>query len=275
MALYGISFFSGALASGILFQIFLNSLIALLAGYLLWYFSLWSAGDAKLFFVFSFLLPIKYYWRTELPYFPSFVILINTFVPLLIFLFSQSLVFFFQKFLFKVVKESRKFSFLIIKDKIKQKSLQLMASFKDRGVEYLKIISGFLLVFIIFQLANMELRYYFNQLKWGQVGIFFLILLGTNFLRKAFKNKWFLIFIAVGLTIYFILRFLFFKSLLLNFFGLIEGSILFLAIFGLANWLVSSYLKFAKKKQLHFAVWLFLGVILTIILEGSLLRLVF
>jgi len=55
-------------------KVFINSAFALIVGYLLWSFDFWSAGDAKLFLVFSLLLPLKYYWKSALPYFPSFAL---------------------------------------------------------------------------------------------------------------------------------------------------------------------------------------------------------
>src|SRR3989338_10399892 len=38
-----------------------NALISLVAGFLLWNYGIWSAGDAKLFFVFNLLMPIRAY----------------------------------------------------------------------------------------------------------------------------------------------------------------------------------------------------------------------
>ena len=260
----------GALSLESIFKIYLNAGLALLFGYIIWYFDWWSAGDAKLFFIFALLLPMEYYWRTELPYFPSFVILVNTFIPLLIYLFVQSVIFSLKSFFSsKAEKLNEKKSFSTAK--IKQK-------LKSHGIEYLKSIIGFLLVFLIFQIVRTETGNYLSQFNWGQAVIFFLILLGANFLRKIFQKKWPLILISAGLAIYFVLRFLFLRGAWLDFFGLIGligGSVLFLTVFGLANWLVSSYLKSAKQKQLHFALWLFLGVILTIIFQGSLLRVIF
>jgi len=50
----------------------------------------WSAGDAKLFFVFSLLIPISYYSKSYLPVFPSFALLVNIFIPILLFLIFAS-----------------------------------------------------------------------------------------------------------------------------------------------------------------------------------------
>ncbi|MDP7080325.1 MAG: hypothetical protein QF415_10570 [Candidatus Undinarchaeales archaeon] len=62
----------------------LNTGIALAAGFGLWHLNLWSAGDAKLFLAFAALVPLndltmqfnQVYW------FPSFMVLVNTFVPM-------------------------------------------------------------------------------------------------------------------------------------------------------------------------------------------------
>src|SRR3990167_4953201 len=62
----------------------INAALALLIGFLLWYFGLWTAGDAKLFFVFALLiapiLAIKFHSFSLLDF------LINIFVPLGIYL---------------------------------------------------------------------------------------------------------------------------------------------------------------------------------------------
>src|SRR4030042_5401990 len=42
-------------------QIILNTLVAFILGFLLWNFKLWSGGDAKLFTLFIFFIPISYY----------------------------------------------------------------------------------------------------------------------------------------------------------------------------------------------------------------------
>lgn len=67
-----------------LIEVGINGLIAFLVGYLLWHLKLWSAGDAKFFALCAFLLPLKFYSKSYLPYFPSFNLLVNLFVPLLL-----------------------------------------------------------------------------------------------------------------------------------------------------------------------------------------------
>lgn len=72
-------------------QTVVNSSIALLIGFTMWCMGLLSTGDAKLFLGFSLLLPITAYKHGYIQYFPSFVILINTFVPVALFFIVASL----------------------------------------------------------------------------------------------------------------------------------------------------------------------------------------
>jgi hypothetical protein len=68
---------------------FVNIGFALSSGFIIWYIGLWSAGDAKLFLAYASLLPLTVYSFGYIPHFPSFIILINTFVPLLAFFFFR------------------------------------------------------------------------------------------------------------------------------------------------------------------------------------------
>ena len=62
-------------------QLSINGLISLVFGFLIWRVNLWSAGDAKLFFVYSLLLPLELYRFNSSKLFPSGNILANTFIP--------------------------------------------------------------------------------------------------------------------------------------------------------------------------------------------------
>lgn len=63
----------------------INSLISLVIAFLFFYFDIWSEGDGKLFFAFTIILPLSAYSNWYLPYFPSFVLLLNVFIPYLIY----------------------------------------------------------------------------------------------------------------------------------------------------------------------------------------------
>ena len=86
---------------------FVNLLFALFSGFMIWYMGMWSAGDAKLFLAYAALLPLSVYSYGYMQNFPSFIILINTFVPLLGF-------FFFRIFIQKNIrKRLSKLKFLV------------------------------------------------------------------------------------------------------------------------------------------------------------------
>jgi len=59
-----------------------NIIIAFAFGFFLWTAGLWTQGDAKLFLGYSFLLPVFTYKHGYVSFFPSIVILINTFIPI-------------------------------------------------------------------------------------------------------------------------------------------------------------------------------------------------
>ncbi len=67
-----------------------NFFVSIFVVFLMWRFGAWAAGDAKLFLVFSLLLPLKYYSQSYLSFFPSFVLLANTFLLILLYLLLKS-----------------------------------------------------------------------------------------------------------------------------------------------------------------------------------------
>ena len=63
----------------------INLLLSSVVGILLWRIHLWSAGDAKLFFAYSIIIPLTSYKLGFTRFFPSYILLINTFTPLFVF----------------------------------------------------------------------------------------------------------------------------------------------------------------------------------------------
>lgn len=239
--------------------VFINSGIALLVGYLFWRFNLWSAGDAKLFFVFAFLLPLKYYQRGYLLYFHSFALLVNVFVPAAAYLAARNL------FLAGRV---------LLRDGIYFR--QAIVRLKSEYVAFLRIIFGFFLTFISFQIIRFETKEWLGQLI-GRWDIFILLaaLAGIKFLKNIFRKNWFLIllfllvvFYLAGIGLWGIDR------KIAAFLPIIASSLIFTAIFGISSALLS-YESKGQQKTMPFAVWLFLGVIITIVIRKSLISFFF
>lgn len=121
-----------------------NGFVALGLGYILWSLKLLAAGDAKLFALYAFLIPPEFYSKSYFWGFPSFILLINIFIPLLLFLVFKSLIFTTGK----VFKNKRIFDGLrgaLRKEKPKETLLKLLKLIKN--------YAGFVLVLIILQLA--------------------------------------------------------------------------------------------------------------------------
>ncbi len=64
-------------------QTIINSFIMLIIGFFLWLVNFWSAGDAKLLFAYSFIIPISIYKIDSIPFFQSFYLIFNSFIPFL------------------------------------------------------------------------------------------------------------------------------------------------------------------------------------------------
>lgn len=71
---------------GYFIELSLMGIFSLIIGFIIWTVCLWTAGDAKLFFAYSLLIPLSTYKYGYIPYFSSTNILINTFTPLFIIL---------------------------------------------------------------------------------------------------------------------------------------------------------------------------------------------
>jgi|GEM_PF-836991 len=70
----------GAITIPYLGDVLTNALVSLAVGYLFWAVNFWPAGDAKLFALFAFLLPLRFYWKGYVPFFPSMTMLANIFL---------------------------------------------------------------------------------------------------------------------------------------------------------------------------------------------------
>lgn len=66
--------------------------LAFAVGFGLWWFGMWAAGDAKLFAVLAAMVPLGAYANAFWPFFPSYVLLFNTFVALMALLVAELVV---------------------------------------------------------------------------------------------------------------------------------------------------------------------------------------
>src|SRR3989339_703616 len=149
--------------------------ISFVFGFLLWREGVVAAGDVKLFFVFSFLLPTKYYWKSYLPLFPSFALLVNIFVIILVFILCRSLFCFFLKF-----KNDRRAVFL-------QSQKRRSFSIKKQVVQTIGMLSIFLLFFWIKHWINSYLGLDIG--KYQYLFLVLMIMFSRKITKALFKNN--------------------------------------------------------------------------------------
>jgi hypothetical protein len=89
-------FYGNGFDGNYLKRLLINGSIALFFSYFLWFTRKWSAGDAKIFSFFSFFLPLEYYQHNYLKFFPAVNILINAFTIIMLYISFIFLIFFFK-----------------------------------------------------------------------------------------------------------------------------------------------------------------------------------
>jgi len=169
----------GQIRIGYFVELIIMCVLSLVVGFIIWHVGLWTSGDAKLFFAYSLLIPLSVYKYGHILYFSSTNILVNTFVPMFLFLFVL----------------------LLFKTSFKQKVLFLKKSFIPKQIMYLAI---FLFAFgwlinILFRFAKIPPNYF--------IMIFALFLLMMLFERITFLSL-LQVTIVIG-----ILRFIFDSSI--------------------------------------------------------------
>jgi Flp pilus assembly protein protease CpaA len=92
-SLFLVGFLFGFIQLTYLRDVLINFCLALTVAYLFWLAAFWPAGDAKLFALVAFLLPLNFYWKSYVPFFPSIMLLANIFICVYGVLFLRSLVY--------------------------------------------------------------------------------------------------------------------------------------------------------------------------------------
>lgn len=190
-------------------QIFINTIIAFIIGLVMWHWTIWSAGDAKLFTLFSFLLPLEFYSNTYLSYFPSFALLLNIFiVALTIFLITLIL-----NFIFYILRREKKV--LTKKEKDIQRKKIKMGIFS-----FIKEILNLLVIFFVMvsligitlrSSLKEELTYFFDTILGLENWVLFIAVLGIFIFLIRFLKKLKKLFYAMAILLLIWLFYAWFK----------------------------------------------------------------
>ncbi|MFA6193325.1 MAG: hypothetical protein WC726_00480 [Parcubacteria group bacterium] len=258
--------FSSAFSVNFFIDIAINSLISLAVGYLLWHFKLWAAGDAKLFFVFSLLLPLKYYSNGAFPHFPSLALLLNVFTFAFIFLILRSLYFFFKELDTSSLKFGGEAGILG----------RSIGYIRKNYITLVKTVVIFFMIIFIFQLMRFKLGSVMNISGNQQVGNVWLVLIfvglsrSFSYFKRLMEKTWILVLIYLAIIPYFWLSGFFSSSQnIASILALVKHSILFSLFFSPIFILLAYVQKNKDEKSMPFAIWLLAGVIATMIFRGA------
>ncbi|HAF95864.1 MAG: hypothetical protein A2X34_07220 [Elusimicrobia bacterium GWC2_51_8] len=238
----------------------LNALFALVCGFLLFHFDLWSAGDAKLFFVLVLLLPLKYYFRHYLPGFPGFNLFLNTILTAAVFVWVE------------IVWKLARFAFASTEKNI-WKEMAGAAAASLKGAVWLLLLVG-----TVFTLLMWGTNF-FGLSKYVAVTLTALLMLALlfsgGFLSRATENRLFRLLLGAFSALLFSALLL--SSLRLQFLRMaLFMTAMFLVIYLLINILPGLASKYnIKIGDMPFATWLSIGLLFTILLKGSFLYLAF
>jgi hypothetical protein len=241
-----------------------NGLLAIIIGFCMWSFKLWAAGDAKLFSLFAFLVPLNFYNNSYIPYFPALDLLTNTFC-LIIFFLALEASFFNLKELFL----NKKIGF-------PQKRLDFMAVAKTYLL-YLTLLIG--MRFIMAPLTGFFSHYLQNE---ALILLTLLIFVFRGFLfGPLLKNKlatWAMIALTAGYVIYLVIQHE--TATLLS---TIKTAIIYMTVIRILTYFIDRHIerealvkieaekKIKLYKTFAFAPFMLAGFIATLLAKGSLI----
>lgn len=231
------------------YTIFLtNFLLAIAVSFFLWRIDIWSAGDGKLFIAYSAILPLEMYRVSYLKFFPSLALLINIFVPPTIFVLIKSAA---------SISKSYSFAPLIIR-----KGYIFVIHNK---LSLVKKLFGVSVIFLFINLLRGMMGYLISPFIYDKKTIFIaLLILYRSIARILQKNRLAAIFFITSVIIYLFLRLILWPNAVLpELLMAIKTGFLIMVLFGCLNKIVYLYVESSRVKTLPFAIWMFLGAVIT------------
>lgn len=134
----------------------INIFISWIISFFIWYAGFWSAGDAKIFMLFSFLLPLKYYGnKLFLPFFPAANLLVNAFILVLAFILLENAL--------KIINNSFNFFLKFKVQKINLKKIffywsNKLTIIKDKKQRYFKTALVYWCLFLLIYTFKIYMR---------------------------------------------------------------------------------------------------------------------
>ena len=222
-------------------EVGINCLISFFVGYSLWHFKLWSAGDAKFFTICAFLLPLKFYSKSYLPYFPSFNLLANLFIPLLFVLTSTAIYLEIREF----------FDYRGKLKNIKKLSLKnLVFIIKNSAKRFFPLFLDYTFIFILFQkISSFREKIPGGDFLFNPSFLFFFMFFVAGHLNKIKKQKsWVSSFINVTVLLYYLYLIIFgrFETLKV----ILRNTFIFMVLITLFRQVLNFYIEKKEVKKI-------------------------
>lgn len=213
------------------FKIFsLNLFLSIVVAYLIWDFGLWTAGDAKLFMVFSYLIPLVFYAKGFIDFFPGMALLINIFIPPFIFVLFLSVYGLINWFWGR--DKDYKFYLSFIKNRLS-------------GMMYTQEIRRYLInlifIFSLVQILTVVLSYVAPFDLSLNFLIFVILFFANKATLKIFKNRNISLIVAIFSIIVIIGGIIFNKFSLDTIFISLVNTLIFVVLFVLVDKLIDFY----------------------------------
>lgn len=234
-----------------LLKSFLNFIVAAVVSFIMWRANSWAAGDAKLFIVYSLLVPLFHYQKSYLPVFPSFVLLVNIFIVYLIYFLFSAVGHFFRSFYQRLADDSAGF-FSALKQK-RVSDLAHFPNFSKIKEKFGGFFSGLLIPLFVLLVFNFVQQ--LAQSRWsinlgGAQQIIFVVLIIFNktvadAVKKTRAAKW-IISATILICLFGFLND--FSATLTILYNTLKTSVIFMVLLALFQWLSNFYL---KKNQLQ------------------------
>lgn len=199
----------------------------------MWQLKLWSAGDAKLFAVYAFLIPLHFYSKSYISHFPSFNLLVNLFIPILFVLIVGALT--------TMLKE-------VWNSKNKIKKLKFPG---EKNI--FQFLTSLAKMFLTYLFVIVTLRSFLplikkipgNEILSNPFFLFALLFLTMGYLTKKMNKKKWLIFVSYGLVLgYAVFAIASGEPQLLT--TVIKTALVFMVLVGLMRQILNFYI---QKKQ--------------------------
>lgn len=217
-------------------DIFINTFISVVIAYLLWKCGIWAAGDAKLFIVYTLLIPLDYYSKGYLPYFPSFTLLLNIFIP--VFLFIMIMAFFkLINIIIYVFKgeNKKKGLFLFAKETL----AKIMAKIRGSWQNLVGILIGYLSIFLGLQIMT-------SRLHLNPIWTVMLMLIAFKPISEGIKkSRGLLLLTSIILVVYFGYNVIYHQGIL-ELIPILKSLIRLILLFGILKAILNLYIKYTQ-----------------------------